>query len=127
MIEQKRKEINGTTYLVNQMGGTRALKVQTKLVGLLGRGILEVLEKGGANNPKEIITALLPVLDNFDDEKAFSFVEFMFSGGGLFIEKRDGDIKVPVSLDFEKDFIGKPFEMWKVLGFILEANFAAGK
>lgn len=125
-MEQKRKEINGTTYLVNQMPGTRALKTQTMLVSLLGKSIFEVLGNGKLNKSDEMLEALAPILDNFDDEKAYSFVLFLFEKG-VFIEKTDGDIKIPISLDFEKDFMGKVMDMWKVVGFILEANFATGK
>jgi len=127
MREQKRKEINGITYLVTQMSGTRALRVQTKLVSLLGKGIFEILGKGKiTKDSTEMLEALAPILDNFDDEKAFNFVMYLFEEG-VFIEKKDGDVKVPVSIDFEKDFIGKVMDMWKVVGFILEANFATGK
>jgi len=127
MREQKRKEINGVTYLVTQMPGTRALRVQTKLISLLGKGIFEILGKGKiTKDSTEMLEALAPILDNFDDEKAFNFVMYLFEEG-VFIEKKDGDLKVPVSIDFEKDFVGKIMDMWKVVGFILEANFATGK
>ena len=38
-MEQKRKEIDGTIYLVTQMDAVKALKVQTKLIKVLGAGI----------------------------------------------------------------------------------------
>lgn len=131
-MEQKRKVINGTTYLVNQMPGTAALKAQARLVGLLGKGIFEVFGKIDLKKAKsgevtdEILEALSPILDNFDDEKAYTFVLSLFDSG-VFIEKVDGDQKVPWSIDFDKDFAGKPKELWKVVAFILEANFATGK
>lgn len=125
-MEQKRKEINGVVYLVNQMPGTRALRTQTMLVGLLGKGILDVLSRGKMKKADEMLEALAPVLDNFDDEKAYKFVTFLFEKG-VFIERRDGDITAPISLDFENDFKGKIMDMWKVVGFILEANFSTGK
>ena len=125
-MEQKRKVINGTTYLVNQMPGTRALRTQTRLISLLGKGIFEVLGKGKMSKAEDMLDALAPILDNFDDEKAYSFVMYLFESG-VFIEKEADGIKVPISIDFEKDFVGKIMDMWKVVGFILEANFATGK
>jgi len=125
-MEQKRKVINGTTYLVNQMPGTRALRTQTRLISLLGKGIFEVLGKGKMKKADEMLEALAPILDNFDDEKAYTFVLSLFENG-VFIEKDADGVKVPISLDFENDFVGKVMDMWKVVGFILEANFATGK
>lgn len=125
-MEQKRKVINGTTYLVNQMPGTRALRTQTRLISLLGKGIFEVLGKGKMGKAEDMLDALAPILDNFDSEKAYDFVMYLFENG-VFIEKEADGIKVPISIDFEKDFVGKIMDMWKVVGFILEANFATGK
>lgn len=131
-MEQKKKTINGTTYLVTQMSGTRALRVQARLVNILGKGIFEVFGNIDIKNFKsgkvdeEILTAVAPILENFDDEKAFELILSLFDEG-VFIEKTKDNTKIPVSVDFDYDFIGKPKEMWQVVAFILRANFATGK
>ncbi len=130
-MEQKRKEINGTTYLVTQMPGTAALRAQARLVSLLGKGIFEVLGKGSVKdlmkNQEKMMEALTPILENFDDEKAVTFVLSLFDKG-VFIEKSTEEgKKVPIPIDFETAFVGKTMDMWKVVGFILQANFSQGK
>ena len=72
---------------------------------------------------KEKVATLIPALmENFDDEFVTELILLLFDKG-VFTEV-SGQPKV---VDFEKHFIGKPMEMWKVAAFILEANFAMGK
>ena len=120
-MEQKRKEIDGTIYLVTQMDAVKALKVQTKLIKVLGAGIFSLVGKDG--EMKDKVATLIPALmENFDDEFVTELILLLFDKG-VFTEV-SGQPKV---VDFEKHFIGKPMEMWKVAAFILEANFAMGK
>ena len=120
-MEQKRKEIDGTIYLVTQMNAIKSLKVQTKLIKVFGPGIFSLIGKKGSL--KEKVSTLIPALmENFDDEFVTELIISLFDKG-VFTEER-GNPKV---VDFENHFIGKPMEMWKVAAFILEANFAMGK
>lgn len=129
-MEQKRKEIGNTTYLVTQMGGERALKTQTMLIGILGEGVFSVINKGKLS--KEDIPPLLEkIMEKFDDEKVNNFVLSLFKSG-VMLEKMGKDdwgneIPIKAPLDFNTHFSGKSMDIWKVAGFILEANFALGK
>ena len=120
-MEQKSKSIGTTTYLVTQMDAVRALKVQTKLIKLLGPGALPLMD---TSQPiKEKLKALIPALmENFDDELVNDLVLSLFDNG-IFTQENG----VPKVVDFSTHFIGKPIEMWKVVGFILEANFNMGE
>ncbi len=136
MIEQKRKEIDGTVYLVTQMNGIKALKIQTKLVSILGMSVVDILTKPGLGNvtdvsQKVILDNIGLLVENFDDEKVNSLVLSLFESG-VFIETtvKEGEKvgqKIPTPLNFETHFAGSPMEMWKVVGFILEANFMPGE
>lgn len=120
-MEQKKKVINKTTYLVTQMDSVKALKVQTKLIKILGAGVFSLVGKKG--NVKEKVATLIPALmENFDDEFVTDFIISLFDKG-VFTEEK-GNPKV---VEFESHFVGKPMEMWKVAAFILEANFAMGE
>jgi hypothetical protein len=120
-MEQKSKSIGTTIYLVTQMDAMRALKVQTKLIKLLGQGALPLMDM---DKPiKEKLAALIPkLMENFDDELVNDLVLSLFEKG-VFIQ--DGD--VPKVVDFSTHFAGKPFEMWKVVAFIMEVNFNLGE
>jgi len=133
-MEQKSKSIGTTTYLVTQMDAVRALKVQTKLIKLLGPGALPLMdtsqpikEKLKALIPalmeKEKLKALIPALmENFDSDLVNDLVLSLFDKG-IFIQVGD----VPKVVDFSTHFAGKPFEMWKVVAFIMEVNFNMGE
>lgn len=132
-LEQKKREINGVKYLVTTMDGLRALKTQTKIIKILGPSLFEliasgVIGKNGLENigPKEIrklLSAIVPLLSNFDDEAVNGLVLSLFSTG-VFTEDEKGK---PVTLDFEVHFTGRIKDVWKVAGFILEVNFSMGE
>lgn len=118
-MEQKSKSINNTEYLVTQMDAISALKVQTKLIKILGPGIL-ALVGGDKLSIKEKIEKLIPqLMSNFDDTVVNDLVLFLFKKN-VFI--KEGTL--PKVVEFSEHFPGKPMEMWKVVAFILEANFA---
>lgn len=123
MREQKRKEINGITYLVTQMDGVRALKTQTKLISILGSNIFTIL--GGGLEGDAIMSKLAPILDGIDDKKVNEFILSLFDSGVMTETMVDGQ-PIPKSVDFETHFTGRIVDMWQVVGFILEANFATG-
>ena len=103
------------------MDAMRALKVQTKLIKLLGKGAFPLMD---TSKPiKEKLAVLIPkLMENFDDNLVNELVLSLFEKG-VFIQ--DGE--VPKVVDFSTHFTGKPFEMWKVVGFILEVNFNLGE
>lgn len=120
-MEQKSKSIGTTTYLVTQMDAVSALKVQTKLIKILGSGALTLMDT--AKSTKQKLAALIPkLMENFDDDVVNDLVLALFKKG-VFIQ--DGD--VPKVVDFATQFTGKPLEMWKVVGFIMEVNFGLGE
>ena len=120
-MEQKSKSIGTTTYLVTQMDAVRALKVQTKLIKLLGPGALPLMDK--AQPIKEKLKALIPALmESFDDALVNDLVLSLFDNG-IFTQENG----VPKVVDFSTHFAGKPFEMWKVVAFIMEVNFNMGE
>lgn len=120
-MEQKSRSIGNTTYLVTQMDAIRSLKVQTKLIKILGPGAIPLLEK---NKPiKDKMIKLIPkLMENFDDDLVNELILSLFDKG-IFIQAGD----VPKVLDFSTHFAGKPFEMWKVVAFIMEVNFDLGE
>ncbi len=124
-IEQKRKLINDTTYLVTQMDAIKALKVQTKLVSILGPGLFNLVDKEGIKQDN-ILKALAPIVDNFDDERATALILSLFDTG-IFVEHTVEGKKIPQSIDFAIHFTGKAGEMWQVVAFILEVNFLPGE
>ena len=120
-MEQKSKTIGTTTYLVTQMDAISCLKIQTKLIKVLGEGVFSLV--GNTQSVQEKAAVLLPALMNsYDDELVNEIVLALFEKG-VFTEV-NGQPKV---VDFSTHFIGKPKEMWQVAMFILEANLNLGE
>ena len=120
-MEQKSKSIGTTIYLVTQMDAISALKVQTKLIKILGSGALTLMDT--SQSIKEKLAALIPkLMENFDDGLVNDLILSLFEKG-VFVQ--DGE--VPKVVDFSTHFSGKPLEMWKVVGFIMEVNFGLGE
>ena len=122
-MEQKEKSIGTQPYLVTQMDAIRALKVQTKIIKLLGPGATSLV---GADKEsiKSKIAELIPALmTNFDDNLVNDLVLMLFEKG-VMIRDKEGNAR---TIDFSTHFAGKAMEMWQVVGFILEANFSMGE
>lgn len=120
-MEQKSKSIGTNIYLVTQMDAISALKIQTKLIKILGEGIFSLL--GSAENSKNKLVQIIPkLMENFDDELVTELVLSLFEKG-IFTKEKDHSKVV----DFATHFAGKPMEMWQVAAFILEVNFSMGE
>jgi len=120
-VEQKKKIIGTTTYLVTQLDAVSSLKIQTKLIKILGASVLTLAGEEGSI--KEKIGSVLPLMvENFDDEVVNDLVLSLFAKN-VFTEIKG----IPQVVDFATHFAGKAIEMWKVAGFILEANFSLGE
>lgn len=120
-MEQKSRMIGTSEYLVTQMDAIRALRVQTKIIKLLGAGAADLIDDTKSISDK--ISDIIPkLMENFDDEMVTNLVLSLFEKG-VFTRVNDQ----PKVVDFATHFAGKAMEMWKVVGFILEVNFAMGE
>lgn len=120
-MEQKKRQIGDNVYLVTQLDAIAALKIQTKLIKLLGPSVLSLV--GSKGDVKDKIAKIVPaILENFDDELANGLVLALFERN-VFVEKNG----TQESVDFATHFCGKFAEMWKVVPFILEVNFSMGE
>ena len=120
-MEEREKVIDGTTYVVKQMDAERALRVQAKLIKVLGPGIAEL--KGSTLTKEKIkgkmATAILSLVERFDDEVVVDLVISLFETNVFYKHTTDELLKV----SFSMHFTGKISEMWKVAIFVLEVNF----
>lgn len=118
-MEQRAKIIDGTEYFVTQMTAIEALKIQTKIIKLLGSGLQNLITFDNTTFTPEAIKSLLgAIADNFDDDLANTIVLDLFKRN-IFYQKDDRKI----SVEFSTHFAGKMPEMWQVVAFILEVNF----
>lgn len=126
--KQKSKEIDDTTYLVTQMSAVDALKVQTRLLKLIGPSVSKIkAPTGKAFDASAMMEIIEPLLEKVDDTYLFETIMMLFENGVMLQGKTDQGQFIPVPLDFKDHFAGKPLTMWKVVWFILDVNFNLGK
>ena len=114
MIETKEKEVGGSTYSVTQMPAIRALKVQARLLRLIGPSFAAMIASGDDSSIPMAITLLTDKLD----EKTFENLVLELTQG----VRKDGIELTRSKIDL--DFAGNLNELFRVLQFILEVNFA---
>lgn len=119
-MEQKSREINGTTYKVTQMDALTALSVQAKLVKILGPAFGEVAN--GATR-ETIVKAVAKLTENFDDENVVALIQKLFAKN-IFEEVVVEGTPINKPIEFNTYFSGKTLDIWLVTFFILEVNFA---
>lgn len=119
MIETKEKEINGVLYSVTQLPARRALRLQSKLVKLLGSSVANLFSEGSTN--KDLLKAFpkaVTALSNQLDEKSFDNLVNELVEYNLRIDGKEFNIR-----DFDLFFSGKLNDLFLLLAFILQVNF----
>lgn len=114
MIETKEKVIGKSTYSVTQMTAIRAIKMQARLLRLIGPSFGAMIASGDDSSIPMAITLLTDKLD----EKTFENLVIELTQG----VRKDGEELTRAKIDF--DFAGNLNELFRVLQFILEVNFS---
>ena len=120
MIETKDKEINGSKYSVTQFPAMRALRIQARIIKLLGAPLsfLFIADSNNSKSADEQIPKVLMMLADQLDEKNFdSLVLDLLQS----VRKNGMELTKPI-IDLE--FAGKLNELYLVLQFVLEVNYA---
>ncbi len=120
MIETRDEEINGSVYTVTQMTARRALKMQARLIKLLGPSISQIFVSANdtSSNADNAIPKAISLLSDQLDEKTFEQLVLDLMQG----VRKDGHELRPEIIDME--FAGNLNTLFLVLKFILEVNFS---
>ncbi|MEM0173060.1 MAG: hypothetical protein QXI16_00975 [Sulfolobaceae archaeon] len=118
MIETKEIEISGFKYTVTQMPARRALKVQAKLLKLIGPSFGQLYVSSGSDSPDEHFPKIISLLVDKIDENTFDtfileLIEHYVRIDGQEITKNNFDVI----------FAGRLNDLFLLLKFILEVNF----
>lgn len=119
MIETFEKQINNSTYMVTQLPARRALKLQAKLLKLLGPAASELFLAAAKDihNADSAIPKAISLLVNELDDKTFDvFIMEMIQG-----VRKDGIELNEKTVDIE--FAGKLNELFLVVQYVLEVNY----
>lgn len=114
MIETKEKVIGNSNYAVTQMTAIRALKMQARLLRLIGPSFGAMIASGDDSSIPMAISLLTDKLD----EKTFENLVLELTQG----VRKDGEELTRSKIDL--DFAGNLNELFRVLQFILEVNFS---
>lgn len=116
MISVKTKTIDGAKYDVTQMTARQALKMQAKLIKILGPCIAEFISAIGKMEDAGISRAIMALAANVD-ENTFDKLVFELMLG----IRKDGVELSEANINLE--FAGSLNTLYKVLAFVLEANY----
>lgn len=121
MIETKELELNGSTYLVTEMTARKALRMQARLLKLLGPAASAIFLAAANDVDKAdnaIPMAITHLVDQLDDRTFESLVMDLMQG-----VRKNGMELTPEIIDLE--FAGDLNTLFLVLKFILEVNFSS--
>lgn len=117
MIETKEKIIGDSTYAVTQMPAMRAIKLQARLLKLVGPSLAAMIVSDPENPDSCLPMAVGLLADKLNPDDFENLVITLLQG-----VRKDG---VEISKDKANlDFAGKLNELYLVLQFVLEANFS---
>lgn len=117
MIEPKEKEIDGNIYLVTQMPAMKAIRVQSRLMKILGPAFAEMII-AKKEDPDSCLPKAVTLLVNQLDAETFANLVIELMQG----VRRNGAEMKKESIDIQ--FAGKLNELFLVLQFVLEVNYA---
>ncbi len=118
MIETKEKTINGSKYSVTQFTAFKALRIQNKLIKLLGPSLGCVFSSYDPKDPDKGLPLALKMLAEQLDEDVFEnlVIEILQT-----TRKSGHELKRDL---INMEFSGKLNELFLVLQFVLEVNYA---
>lgn len=117
MIESKEKQIGDSKYMVTQMTALRAVRMQARLLKMLGPSFAAMIASDQAN-PDSCLPMAVSLLSDKLDEKSFE---------NLVVDLMQGVRKNGVELtrsDLDMEFAGNLNELFLVMQFVLECNFS---
>ena len=127
MIETLEQDINGSRYTVTQLPARRALRLQAKLMKMVGPALFEVLDNAplidDKGNPiqsdkvKGYSHAVELLMKEIDDKTFDQLVLDLLVG-----VRKEGVELTPSTVDIE--YSGNLNELYLVMQFVLEANFS---
>ena len=118
MIETKEKVIGDSNYMVTQMTALRAVKMQARIIKLLGPSFAAMVSATDKSNPDSCLPFAISLLTEKLDEKSFESLVLDLMQG----VRKDGAELSRADIDLE--FAGKLNELFLVMQFVLEVNFS---
>lgn len=122
-IQTREKEIEGAVYTVTQLTARRALRLKAKLIKMLGPVVAQIFitasEKSADIEKKDNIVKAIELLGGNLDEISFENIIVELLQG----VRKDGVELQPAIIDLE--FAGDLVTLYKVIWFVLEANYGS--
>ena len=117
MIETLEKTIGDSVYSVTQMPAMRAIRMQARLLKLLGPSFAAIVTSNDANPDSSLPLAIGLLVEKLDERTFETLVIDLMQG-----VRKDGSELTKPKLDL--DFAGKLNDLFLVMQFVLEANFS---
>lgn len=118
MIETLEKEICGSVYAVTQMTALRAVRMQARLIKLLGASVATLFSSSSIDEAEGSFSKAVSLLSENLDEISFENLVL-----DLLQSVRKNGLELTKSV-IDIEFAGKLNELFLVLQYILEVNFS---
>lgn len=118
MIETKEKVIGESNYMVTQMPAMRAVRMQARLLKLLGPSFAAILASDDTKNLDNALPLAISLLVDKLDEKTFEQLVLDLLQG----VRKEGAELTKAKIDYE--FSGNLNELFLVMQYVLEVNFS---
>lgn len=117
MIETLDKVINGANYSVTQMPAMRAIRMQARLLKLVGPSFAAMIASSDHESDSSLPLALNLLVDKLDEKSFEQLVLDLMQG-----VRMDGVELTKTKIDLE--FAGQTNDLYVVMQFVLEVNFS---
>lgn len=118
MIETLEKDICGSVYAVTQMTALRAVRMQARLIKLLGPSVATLFSSSSLDEAESSFSKAVSLLSENLDEMTFEKLVIDLLQG---VRKNGIELTKPV-IDIE--FAAKLNELFLALQYVLEVNFS---
>lgn len=106
------KEIDGSTYYVRQLPASQGVKLQLRVMKILGPALSALAKNDVPDNDKALM-AIQAVLTNLSEAEAFAFIQDVVK-----MAAKDGSMIT----NLDVAFADSPAAVYKVAAFVLEVN-----
>lgn len=126
MIETRKTEIEGVTYIITLLGAKKARSGQIRLMRMLGPAVARMIGSGA--DPDKLgdmnVSDLLPALERLIQDATENDLEWLCDTFAEMTTFNENGLVGALGKEFDTHFSGHLMRMYKWLAFCIKENYA---